>query len=203
MAGRSEARGAPHDGSTVSAVQMPDPHETAPRRARIATAGRLGLMLGALGVVFGDIGTSPLYALQTVFSLDGGVVTPTETDVYGVISLVFWAITLIVTVKYVTFILRADNDGEGGIMALTALVAAGARPGVGVAGAARHLRRGALLRRRHHHPGDLGAVGGRGAGGRLAEPGRPGACRSRSPSSSSCSPSSASAPAPWAGSSGR
>jgi KUP system potassium uptake protein len=85
-------------------------------------AGRLGLMLGALGVVFGDIGTSPLYALQTVFSLDGGVVTPTETDVYGVISLVFWAVTLIVSVKYVIFILRADNDGEGGIMALTALV---------------------------------------------------------------------------------
>ena len=102
---------------------MPDsdfPH--APRRARIATAGRAGLILGALGVVFGDIGTSPLYALQTVFALDGGVVHPTHTDVYGVISLVFWAITLIVTVKYVTFILRADNDGEGGIMALTALV---------------------------------------------------------------------------------
>ena len=79
-------------------------------------------MLGALGVVFGDIGTSPLYALQTVFALDGGVVKPTDTDVYGVISLVFWAITLIVTVKYVIFILRADNDGEGGIMALTALV---------------------------------------------------------------------------------
>jgi KUP system potassium uptake protein len=101
---------------------MPDPPQNAPRRARIEKAGRLGLMLGALGVVFGDIGTSPLYALQTVFSLDGGVVTPTETDVYGVISLVFWAITLIVSVKYVTFILRADNDGEGGIMALTALV---------------------------------------------------------------------------------
>jgi KUP system potassium uptake protein len=101
---------------------MPDPAQHAPRRARIERAGRLGLVLGALGVVFGDIGTSPLYALQTVFSLDGGVVTPTETDVYGVISLVFWAVTLIVSVKYVIFILRADTDGEGGIMALTALV---------------------------------------------------------------------------------
>ncbi len=101
---------------------MPDTEHHAPRRARIAKAGGVGLMLGALGVVFGDIGTSPLYALQTVFALDGGVVHPTETDVYGVVSLVFWAITLIVSVKYVTFILRADNDGEGGIMALTALV---------------------------------------------------------------------------------
>ena len=101
---------------------MPDTSSLSPRRARIHQAGRLTLMLGALGVVFGDIGTSPLYALQTVFALDGGVVKPTDTDVYGVISLVFWAITLIVSVKYVTFILRADNDGEGGIMALTALV---------------------------------------------------------------------------------
>ena len=100
--------------------RMPHPDFHAPRRARIARVGGAGLMLGALGVVFGDIGTSPLYALQTVFALDGGVVHP--TDVYGVISLVFWSITLIVSIKYVTFILRADNDGEGGIMALTALV---------------------------------------------------------------------------------
>src|SRR4051794_20774363 len=83
---------------------------------------RLPLTLAALGVVFGDIGTSPLYALHAVFSVDGGVVRPTETAVYGVISLVFWAITLVVSVKYVTFILRADNGGEGGIMALIALL---------------------------------------------------------------------------------
>jgi KUP system potassium uptake protein len=89
--------------------------------------GRSGLgalALGALGVVFGDIGTSPLYALQTVFTADGGAVQATPVDVYGVISLVFWAITLIVSIKYVTFILRADNDGEGGIMALTAMLQA-------------------------------------------------------------------------------
>jgi len=84
--------------------------------------GVVGLALGALGVVFGDIGTSPLYALQTVFTADDNAVQTTPVDVYGVISLVFWAITLIVSVKYVTFILRADNDGEGGIMALTALL---------------------------------------------------------------------------------
>ncbi len=83
--------------------------------------GMIGLAIGALGVVFGDIGTSPLYALQTVFSIDNGAIKPTAGDVYGVISLVFWSITLIVTVKYVLFILRADNDGEGGVMALAAL----------------------------------------------------------------------------------
>ena len=80
----------------------------------------VALMLGALGVVFGDIGTSPLYAMQTVFSIDGGAVRPTAGDVYGVVSLVFWSIMLIVSVKYVVFILRADNDGEGGVMALAA-----------------------------------------------------------------------------------
>ena len=80
-----------------------------------------GLVLAALGVVFGDIGTSPLYALQTVFSIDNGAVRPTPGDVYGVISLMFWSITLIVSVKYVSVIMRADNDGEGGVMALAAL----------------------------------------------------------------------------------
>jgi KUP system potassium uptake protein len=80
------------------------------------------LALGALGVVYGDIGTSPLYALQTVFTVDNHAVHPDKSSVYGVISLVFWAITLIVTVKMVLLIMRADNDGEGGIMALIALV---------------------------------------------------------------------------------
>jgi len=80
------------------------------------------LALGALGVVFGDIGTSPLYALQTVFSADHGAVKPTEQDVFGVISLVFWSITLIVSIEFVLFIMRADNDGEGGILALIAKV---------------------------------------------------------------------------------
>ena len=78
-------------------------------------------MLAALGVVFGDIGTSPLYALQTVFSIDDGAVQPTPGDVYGVISLMFWSVTLIVSIKYVGVVMRADNDGEGGVMALAAL----------------------------------------------------------------------------------
>ncbi len=88
------------------------------------SGGMFGLALGALGIVYGDIGTSPLYALQTVFSVDHNAVRPTDSDVYGVISLVFWSVTLIVSIKYVVFILRADNDGEGGVMALAALARA-------------------------------------------------------------------------------
>src|SRR5262245_10662599 len=84
-------------------------------------AGKAAITLAALGVVFGDIGTSPLYAMHTVFAIDREL-RPTESTVYGVISLVFWAITLVVSVKYVTLIMRADNHGEGGIMALIALV---------------------------------------------------------------------------------
>ena len=101
----------------VAAREAPPRSQPAHRRA-----GMAALTLGALGVVFGDIGTSPLYALQTVFSADNHAVKATEADVYGVISLVFWAITIIVSIKYVTFIMRADNDGEGGIMALIALI---------------------------------------------------------------------------------
>jgi KUP system potassium uptake protein len=85
-------------------------------------AGAIGLAVGALGIVFGDIGTSPLYALQTVFAIDHHAVRPTPGDVYGVISMVFWSITLVVSVKYVIFVLRADNDGEGGVLALAALM---------------------------------------------------------------------------------
>ncbi|MEW1955437.1 potassium transporter Kup [Terrabacter sp. NPDC080008] len=92
-------------------------------------AGLAALTVGALGVVFGDIGTSPLYALQTVFSIDHNMVATTPGDVFGVISLVFWSVTLIVSVKYVVFILRADNDGEGGVMALAALARTAVRPG--------------------------------------------------------------------------
>ena len=92
------------------------------RHGRAARTGTAALALGALGVVYGDIGTSPLYALQAVFSAHNGAVRATPADVYGVISLVFWSITMIVSVKYVSFIMRADNGGEGGIMALTALL---------------------------------------------------------------------------------
>jgi KUP system potassium uptake protein len=81
--------------------------------------GRAALALGALGVVFGDIGTSPLYTLAVCTKGEHGADPP---EVLGVLSLVFWALTLVVTVKYLTFVLRADNDGEGGILALLALL---------------------------------------------------------------------------------
>ena len=80
------------------------------------------LALAALGVVFGDIGTSPLYSLQTVFSANHNAVAPTREDVFGVISMVLWAVTLVVSFKYVFLVMRADNDGEGGILALVALL---------------------------------------------------------------------------------
>ncbi|GBQ67928.1 K+ transporter [Ameyamaea chiangmaiensis NBRC 103196] len=76
--------------------------------------------LTALGIVFGDIGTSPLYAMQTVLQDHGHTVTPDE--VLGVLSLIVWTIVLVVAVKYCVFVMRADNDGEGGVLALTALV---------------------------------------------------------------------------------
>src|SRR3954467_10539033 len=101
---------------------MAAPASAEPRRAPVHHAGTAALTLAALGVVFGDIGTSPLYALQTVFSADDHAVKATPVDVYGVLSLVFWSITVVVSIKFVTFIMRADNDGEGGIMALIALV---------------------------------------------------------------------------------
>ncbi|MGO4298908.1 potassium transporter Kup [Leifsonia sp. RAF41] len=81
----------------------------------------VGAALAALGVVFGDIGTSPLYALKTVFLLDGGAVGAEQEDVFGVISLMFWSVTIIVSIKYLGILMRADNDGEGGVMALAAL----------------------------------------------------------------------------------
>jgi KUP system potassium uptake protein len=80
---------------------------------------RGALMLGALGVVFGDIGTSPIYAFRESLRASG-TDTP-EANVIGVLSLVFWAITLVVAIKYVVFVMRADNQGEGGTMALLSL----------------------------------------------------------------------------------
>src|SRR3982751_5786453 len=77
------------------------------------------LTLGAVGVVYGDIGTSPLYALKEVFA--HGHVPLTPDNIYGVLSLVFWTLTVVVSVKYVALILRADNNGEGGLIAMLAL----------------------------------------------------------------------------------
>src|SRR5204862_4425360 len=83
-----------------------------------------GLIVGALGVVFGDIGTSPLYALRETFLHDASL-APTSEHVLGVLSVLFWAVTLTVTIKYVTLIMRADNKGEGGVLALATLATHG------------------------------------------------------------------------------
>jgi KUP system potassium uptake protein len=94
------------------------------------STARGALELGALGVVFGDIGTSPLYTVQTVFSpADPHPVRVSAQNVYGVVSLIFWAVVLIVTVTYVLLVMRADNDGEGGIMALITLIRRRSVPG--------------------------------------------------------------------------
>jgi KUP system potassium uptake protein len=82
------------------------------------------LVIGAIGVVYGDIGTSPLYTLRQCFSGEHPVAL-TTANVLGILSVIFWALVLVVTVKYVTLIMRADNRGEGGILALTALVSRG------------------------------------------------------------------------------
>lgn len=79
------------------------------------------LVLGAVGVVFGDIGTSPLYALKECFSKEHGIAFSPDA-VLGVISMLFWAMIIVVSIKYVVFVMRADNDGEGGVLALMALV---------------------------------------------------------------------------------
>src|SRR5215213_7961029 len=79
------------------------------------------LSLAALGVVYGDIGTSVLYAVRESFHHSHGV-QPTRDNMLGVLSLIVWALVLVISVKYAVFVLRADNRGEGGILALTALV---------------------------------------------------------------------------------
>ncbi len=90
--------------------------------------GATALTIGALGVVFGDIGTSPLYAMHAVFGPVGQRLAINQTNIYGIISLVVWSITLVVSVKYIGFVMRASNKGEGGIMALVSLVRGGELP---------------------------------------------------------------------------
>ena len=138
---------------------------------------RAAVVVGALGVVFGDIGTSPIYTIQTVFNPADPHPVPISTgNVFGVVSLVFWSVMIIVTLTYVMLVMRASNEGEGGIMALITLLrrwggdARQPAPGHG-AGLGGHLRRGAVLRRQHDHPGDLGAVRGRGREGDRARAG--------------------------------
>jgi KUP system potassium uptake protein len=94
------------------------------------------LAVGALGVVFGDIGTSPLYTIHSTFVDEHLDVN--EANILGVLSLVFWLLVVVVSLKYVVFVMRADNRGEGGIMSLMALAQRGARTNV-------HLRRWVVI----------------------------------------------------------
>jgi KUP system potassium uptake protein len=97
-------------------VSIQDP-ETAPKSPRRL----LGLAVGALGVVYGDIGTSPLYALRECF-FGSHSVRPTPLNVLGVMSLIFWSLIIVISIKYLVFVMRADNRGEGGILALMSLI---------------------------------------------------------------------------------
>ncbi|MEV1329387.1 potassium transporter Kup [Micromonospora costi] len=114
----------------MSERQQPDSPDEAPGARSLGTTTpnvhdtvRLALVVGALGVVFGDIGTSPIYTMQTVFSPSDPHPVPVSTEnVFGVVSLVFWSVMTIVTVTYVLLAMRADNQGEGGIMALITLL---------------------------------------------------------------------------------
>ncbi len=116
------ARAAPAGGSADAPAQAPAPaslphgHRPAPTGAALAK-----LAMGALGVVYGDIGTSPLYSLKECFNGPHGVPATAE-NVLGVLSIVVWAVTFVVTFKYLAVVMRADNRGEGGILALLALV---------------------------------------------------------------------------------
>src|SRR5204863_8598688 len=106
-------------GPPYTGPDAPDEHHVhlaTPAGRRLAI-----LTLTALGVVYGDIGTSPLYTMKEAFGAERGL-APSPVNVYGILSLVFWSIVLVVVVKYLIFILRADNHGEGGVLALLALV---------------------------------------------------------------------------------
>ena len=102
-------------------TSMPQAVATLPAAPTCRAPLRAAALLGVLGVVYGDIGTSPLYALRASLDHFNGYGGVAEGEVLGVLSLVFWALVLIVTVKYVALVMRADNRGEGGILALMAL----------------------------------------------------------------------------------
>jgi KUP system potassium uptake protein len=98
-------------------MSKPDTTHVSPK----SKASKLSLLtLAALGVVFGDIGTSPLYTMKEVFSVSAHPVPLNEMNMFGILSLIFWSLIMVVSVKYIAFIMRADNRGEGGIMALLA-----------------------------------------------------------------------------------
>ncbi len=150
---------------------MPTMSATAGTSHGTAHSLRPAIVIGALGVVFGDIGTSPIYTVQTVFNpADPHPVPLNDANVYGVVSLIFWSVMLIVTLTYVTLVMRADNHGEGGIMALITLL----RRGSGTRGRRTTMLLAALglfgaalfFGDLDDHPGHFRAVGRRGTEGR-------------------------------------
>src|SRR5207237_7076043 len=102
----------------MSAITSPAPSEPLHRSSTAA------LVVGAIGVVFGDIGTSPLYALKTAFKPETGIPL-TPDNVMGILSLIVWSMMWVITIKYLFVMMRADNNGEGGILALLALALRG------------------------------------------------------------------------------
>src|SRR4029453_8961869 len=105
----------------MTAVTSPSPASSTRPVSQPNRRALLALSLGALGVVYGDIGTSPLYALKECFAPEYGI-APTQANVLGILSLIFWSLNFVVSFKYLIFIMRAHNRGEGGIMALLALL---------------------------------------------------------------------------------
>jgi KUP system potassium uptake protein len=102
-------------------MNSPEENDTTPHAGQKGKQYLLPLALGALGVVYGDIGTSPLYAFRESFHEEHGIpVTP--DNVVGILSLIFWSLIIVISVKYIVFVMRADNQGEGGILALTTLI---------------------------------------------------------------------------------
>jgi KUP system potassium uptake protein len=110
-------------GTTPPSVEPLPPPATQHRHVEADPRGRrlAVMMLTALGIVFGDIGTSPLYTIRECFAVTHGL-RPTVANVYGILSLIVWSLVLVVVVKYLVFILRADNRGEGGVLAMLALL---------------------------------------------------------------------------------
>src|SRR3954451_5828284 len=115
------------------AVRAPDTVAAIGHGEAHSTAGFKALLLGSIGVVYGDIGTSPLYALrEAIVAAGGSEGAITSQGVLGVLSLILWALIVVVTLKYVLILLRADNHGEGGTLALMALAQRSVGPRTGV-----------------------------------------------------------------------
>ena len=150
--------------SASTSDNIPEPGDSGAAKDRTANGGhRKGatkgaLALGAIGVVFGDIGTSPLYAFRETFSAQRDYSIPVDAlHIYGVVSLIFWSMLLVVAIQYVTILMRADNNGQGGSLALVALLSRRMKRGpMGMARrASRRLCNFAVLRRQHDHTGDF------------------------------------------------